>query len=807
MKNKYAKLTLALLVLIVIGVALFFVLTEDNECVEHTDSNLDGVCDICGEITLFVCTDHSDENLDKKCDICDKELSSQAQICQSCQKPTEECICNTDEPPTEPEDAECTECVDTDEDGFCDSCEKPVVTEDVPCTECVDSDEDGFCDSCEKPIVTEDVPCTECVDSDEDGFCDSCEKPVTTENFPCTECVDSDEDGFCDSCEKPVITENFPCTECVDSDEDGFCDSCEKPVVTEEVPCTECIDSDEDGFCDSCEKPVITENIPCTECVDSDEDGFCDTCEKPVVIENVPCTECVDSDEDGFCDICQKPIVTEDVPCTECVDSDKNGQCDVCSESVEPEIEYEINSFLISGHAVTDYVIAYDDSATENATLAYKIQSFIYEKSGLLLEVIKADELGSENYIAVKSAIRSGKEGFYVKTDGENLEITSEFSNKTVSAGTAYLESLAKDDNANVELKEETQNVRDVFYEDFDAVGDGVTDDSAAIASTHEYANQHGHTVVAKQNATYYIGPMIDSIKIKTDTNFADASFIIDDREIDGTSPESKVAIFEIISDHEEHIFDADSEIVRQLLSSGNLISGASEIGISLGYKAILVIENEGALKKEMLLISEDGKIDGSTPLTTSFDSISKLYVKRADDAPITITGGTFIRLVNQSQSESRYERNIRISRSNVTLSSDTSYEIVDDNTDTPYSLYSPFINVYNSNNLLISGVRLKSHPILKSENGENTESCTVSVSHSINVKLIGCTESNALAIDGITPIDETSDFLYCIYTRNISLERCRFNSAYIADGVDGLELSKTRINKINYKHPIITED
>ena len=80
MKNKYAKLTLALLVLIVIGVALFFVLTEDNECVEHTDSNLDGVCDICGEITLFVCTDHSDENLDKKCDICDKELDRKSVV-------------------------------------------------------------------------------------------------------------------------------------------------------------------------------------------------------------------------------------------------------------------------------------------------------------------------------------------------------------------------------------------------------------------------------------------------------------------------------------------------------------------------------------------------------------------------------------------------------------------------------------------------------------------------------------------------------------------------------------------------------
>ena len=50
-----------------------------------------------------------------------------------------------------------------------------------------------------------------------------------------------------------------------------------------------------------------------------------------------------------------------------------------------------------------------------------------------------------------------------------------------------------------------TRNVRDIYYEDFGAVGDGVTNDFLAIQAAHAHANQCGHTVNGTAGATYYI--------------------------------------------------------------------------------------------------------------------------------------------------------------------------------------------------------------------------------------------------------------------------------------------------------------
>ena len=41
---------------------------------------------------------------------------------------------------------------------------------------------------------------------------------------------------------------------------------------------------------------------------------------------------------------------------------------------------------------------------------------------------------------------------------------------------------------------------------DFGAVGDGVTDDSAAIRAAHAEANEKGLAVLGNPDATYYIG-------------------------------------------------------------------------------------------------------------------------------------------------------------------------------------------------------------------------------------------------------------------------------------------------------------
>src|SRR6476661_6026372 len=71
-----------------------------------------------------------------------------------------------------------------------------------------------------------------------------------------------------------------------------------------------------------------------------------------------------------------------------------------------------------------------------------------------------------------------------------------------------------------------------VSYSDFGAIGDGKTDDFDAIAATHAFANQYHIPVKANSKAKYYIGGKDRTVSIQTDTDFGDASFIIDDTNV-----------------------------------------------------------------------------------------------------------------------------------------------------------------------------------------------------------------------------------------------------------------------------------
>jgi hypothetical protein len=99
-----------------------------------------------------------------------------------------------------------------------------------------------------------------------------------------------------------------------------------------------------------------------------------------------------------------------------------------------------------------------------------------------------------------------------------------------------------------------------VTYEQFGAIGDGVTEDFAAIKKAHDYANEMGLPVRARDGATYYIhftdvdGEVGEAI-VKTDVNWGSAEFIIDDRDIspvkaDETFKYAHREIFNIVSDY-----------------------------------------------------------------------------------------------------------------------------------------------------------------------------------------------------------------------------------------------------------------
>ena len=78
-------------------------------------------------------------------------------------------------------------------------------------------------------------------------------------------------------------------------------------------------------------------------------------------------------------------------------------------------------------------------------------------------------------------------------------------------------------------------NANVVYYSEYGAKGDGVTDDFDAIIAAHAAANKTGATVRADAGAKYCIGGAAKTARVETDTDWRDAEFIIDDSAVQKT--------------------------------------------------------------------------------------------------------------------------------------------------------------------------------------------------------------------------------------------------------------------------------
>ena len=242
-----------------------------------------------------------------------------------------------------------------------------------------------------------------------------------------------------------------------------------------------------------------------------------------------------------------------------------------------------------------------------------------------------------------------------------------------------------------------------VFYSDFGAVGDGVTEDFHALKAAHDYANEHNLPVYAEAGKTYYIGAAPiknrEVITIKTSSYWNGATFIFDDAKIPVEHKYPKHIVDGVEVNSEDYIKAGDDETVCQRclkkiskdptgctnrgdgwhtlpvfsIASDNKIEDVTEqfAGSSLMIgdtclktasgevwkpgKTMLVKvecdsirryirkggnENNGSEQTEMLLVHPDGTIDKDTPVTWDYTKLTKVRAKCVDDEPITVGGG-----------------------------------------------------------------------------------------------------------------------------------------------------------------------
>ncbi len=309
-----------------------------------------------------------------------------------------------------------------------------------------------------------------------------------------------------------------------------------------------------------------------------------------------------------------------------------------------------------------------------------------------------------------------------------------------------------------------------VTYLDFGAVGDGMTDDFAAIVKAHDYANENGLPVITDDGRTYYIhDTLIDgevkSAIIRTDVNWGNSSFIIDDTDIDyydGTKRASSF-IFNVVSDYEKETI-TDREILSRLDGIGE---GTEKLDISFGYPAMLVLYDEnasvfnrcgasysgkGSPKKELIVIDSDGRVDGATPFMFDYATVTRLDVIRTDITPITVKGGKFTTRgcrVDAFDNETKkkagyYARGIFINRSHTVIEGVEHYVVGE-------------FSTYDHRDRLLEGPHYRGFYVASHANGVTIKNCVLTGRRYYHVSgtyefsgdmvnkiyLIGCTQSN----------------------------------------------------------------
>ena len=362
-------------------------------------------------------------------------------------------------------------------------------------------------------------------------------------------------------------------------------------------------------------------------------------------------------------------------------------------ECEKKQDNYSIKSVTIADKPLADFTITAMKWHPTIDEFTSELQERLYLDLGVWLDVVDSELFeGDSPEIKIVLKENTGKgDGFYVRcTEEGDLLIECEFIGSIGKGITSFINEkifYSGSSNPKIEIGDSySLNVRDVYYKDFGAVGDGVTDDFMAIKSAHDFANEDGYVVHADPDATYYFGNGSgkNTIYIKSDTYWYGCKFIFDDSDIEPGSGEYATSIFTIASSHKTTGFSGSG------MPFTSLKEGDTRVDYAPGYRAMLILTNQsvkhfirygpnqdsGAYQTELIMIDKDGNIDPSTPVQWTYDEITSIVVINVEDKPITIDGGgqngrrTVVETIfNGAPSQyTYYKRNIFINRSNATI-------------------------------------------------------------------------------------------------------------------------------------------
>ncbi|MEJ5994961.1 hypothetical protein WG904_11085 [Pedobacter sp. Du54] len=284
-----------------------------------------------------------------------------------------------------------------------------------------------------------------------------------------------------------------------------------------------------------------------------------------------------------------------------------------------------------------------------------------------------------------------------------------------------------------------------VHYSDFGAKGDGKTDDIDAIVATHAFANEHGLSVKADNEATYYIGGKEHTAFIQTDTDFGTANFIIDDTDVENRN----APVFIVSSTLKPFKLNTIASIKKNQEKIDVHLPSSCLITVTNSnvkqYIRFGLNQNNGSSQTDIFLVDKRGNVDSKAPIIWDFENITDMTALPIDEKLLKISGGIFTTIANKVESKYTYfNRNIAIRRSNVLV--DGLQHLIKGEGDHG-APYGGFINIGECAYVMVKNTILTGHltygTIGAAGKPVSMGTYDLSVNRALNISFVNCSQTN----------------------------------------------------------------
>ncbi|WP_229655534.1 hypothetical protein [Pedobacter puniceum] len=312
-----------------------------------------------------------------------------------------------------------------------------------------------------------------------------------------------------------------------------------------------------------------------------------------------------------------------------------------------------------------------------------------------------------------------------------------------------------------------------VNYSDFGAVGDGKADDIDAIAATHAFANQYQIPVKANSKAKYYISGKGRTALIQTNTDFGDASFIIDDTQVENRN----LPVFMVSSMLKPFKLKGitslkkNQEKIDLKFNSTHLITVTN--ATVKQYIRFGANQNNGKAQTDIFIVDKNGNVDLNAPIIWDFNTITDITALPMDSTTLTLKGGRFTTIANKENSKyNYYSRGISIRRSNVVVEGLEHRITGEGETGAPYG---GFINIGDCANVTVKNTLLTGHKVYTTIGAAGVPvsmgTYDLSVNKALNISFINCSQTNDIndsAYWGLLGSNYCKNLLYdgCSFSR-----------------------------------------